>query len=143
MAKRILYGLLLLLLLLAVMNYFKKDEVCFQEHCFEVELAQTQQERTRGLMSRENLDPNQGMLFIFEEEAEHLFWMKDTLISLDIIWINHDKEVVFIKEKAQPCEKECEIIESKKKAKYVLEINGGEVGTAGIKIGDKIVLKID
>ena len=57
-----------------------------------------------GLMFRENMDSDRGMLFIFEKEGEYPFWMKNTLIPLDIIWINKDKEVVFISENAQPCE---------------------------------------
>lgn len=96
-------------------------------------------ERSRGLMYREGLDSDKGMLFIFEKEGEYPFWMKNTLISLDIIWINENKEVVFISENAQPCSEEysCPSISPGKNAKYVLEINGGTSERIGLKIGDK------
>ena len=54
-------------------------------------------------MFRESLNENSGMLFIFPKEDFHNFWMKNTLIPLDIIWINSAKEIVFIENNAQPC----------------------------------------
>ena len=120
----------------------KINEVCVNNDCFSVELAQTQEERSRGLMNRETLDQNQGMLFIFDEEKERSFWMKNTLIPLDIIWINKDMEVVDIKKNAQPCvQEECEIFESSNKAKYVLELNAGQSDKTNIKIGDRLIFK--
>ena len=94
---------------------------------------------SRGLMFREKMDADKGMLFIFEKEGEYPFWMKNTLIPLDIIWINEDKEVVFISENAQPCNEEysCSSINPGNNAKYVLEINGGISEKIGLKIGDK------
>ena len=75
----------------------KQTRACFKEYCFAVELAISPEERSRGLMFRESLDQDKGMLFIFEKEEKHAFWMKNTLIPLDIIWIDHNKEVIFIK----------------------------------------------
>jgi len=90
-------------------------------------------------MSRESLEPNQGMLFIFEKEGEYPFWMKNTLIPLDIIWINGEKNVVFVSQNTQPClEDPCPTIEPNEKAKYVLEINGGISKEMGLAVGDKI-----
>lgn len=74
-------------------------QICFQENCFEVELAITTEEITKGLMFRKELPQNKGMLFIFAKEGIRSFWMKNTLIPLDIIWLNKNKEVVFIKKK--------------------------------------------
>ena len=68
--------------------------------------------------------------------------MKNTLIPLDIIWINANNEVVFISENTIPCEKDfCPSIEPVREAKYVLEINGGLVEKIGLKIGDKLEFK--
>jgi uncharacterized membrane protein (UPF0127 family) len=78
------------------------------------------------------------MLFIINEEGIYPFWMKNTLIPLDIIWINKDKEVVFIKKDFQPCTEICESITPDKKAKYVLEINGSLADKNNIKVGDKV-----
>ena len=71
-------------------------DICFKEYCFSVELATTDQERARGLMYREAVNNNSGMLFIFNQPDRHSFWMKNTLIPLDIIWLNDNKQVVFI-----------------------------------------------
>lgn len=68
-----------------------------------VEIADNDEKRRTGLMNRKSLDKNNGMFFIFQNEDIYPFWMKNTLISLDMIWINSDKEVVYIKENAPPC----------------------------------------
>jgi len=113
------------------------NKVCFENECFYVEIADTEEERSQGLMFRENLEKNRGMLFIFEKEDEYPFWMKNTLIPLDIVWINKEKEVVFIGRNIQPCEKgECPTVMPGEKAKYVLEINAGTTEGIGLEIGD-------
>jgi len=113
--------------------------VCFENDCFSVEIADNSEEMSRGLMFREKMDADKGMLFIFEKEGEYPFWMKNTLIPLDIIWINENKEVVLITENAQPCQKDhfCPSFKPSETAKYVLEINGGISEKIGLKIGDK------
>lgn len=118
----------------------KMNQVCFGKNCFDVELATTVAEMSRGLMFRKSLAPNKGMLFIFEKEKNYPFWMKNTLIPLDIIWINENKETVFISENSQPCQEEspCLSIYPDKNAKYILEINGGLAEKIGLKIGDKM-----
>ena len=116
-----------------------QNQISINGNTINIELATTQLERTRGLMFRENLQG--GMLFIFEEEDIHPFWMKNTLIPLDIIWLNKNKEVVFIEKNAQPCEeKHCQSITPTKKAKYVLELNAFESDKLDLKVGNKIDL---
>ncbi len=118
---------------------YRGDRVCFNEHCFDVELARTEEERQKGLMSREDLGPDEGMLFIFEEKGYHSFWMKDTVIPLDIIWINEDREVVYISENTPPCEEEfCPAIKPDRKARFVLELKGGTVKRIGLNEGDEL-----
>lgn len=120
----------------------KQSRVCFKNHCFEVETAVTPKQRNTGLMFREKLDPQRGMLFVFDEVDKHAFWMKHTLIPLDIIWINESSEIVFISENAQPCqESPCLTIEPTENAKYVLEINGGLSKKMGLVVGDKIKIE--
>jgi uncharacterized protein len=117
----------------------KKDSVCFEKKCFDVEKVSSFAEREKGLMFRESLDVNNGMLFIFDKEDIYAFWMKNTLIPLDMIWINSSNEVVFVYENATPCgENECPPIPPDKKAIYVLEINAGLAEKYSIKSGDKV-----
>lgn len=130
----------------------KANEVCFKENCFEVEIAGTFKEQIQGLMFKDSLEKNKGMLFIFKEEDYYPFWMKNTLIPLDIIWINGENKIVFIKENALPCsphlrygeagyKEDCPAIEPSEVAKYVLEISGGISKTINLKLGDKVFFK--
>ncbi len=124
-------------------NSHIQDSICFKGSCFLVELAKSPEQRALGLMFRENLGDNRGMLFIFEQEKKYSFWMKNTLIALDIIWINNDKEVVFIKKDAQPCKSEnCEKISPNENAKYVLELNAGITDAINLNIGSKLIFNI-
>ncbi len=116
------------------------EMVCIKENCFNVEVARTSGERERGLMNVEYMDNNNGMLFIFPETGKYNFWMKNTLIPLDIIWIDSNNTIVEVKDNFQPCkEEDCEIYYSKENALYVLEINGNLSNKYEINIGDKII----
>ena len=115
----------------------RQGRVCFKEYCFDVQLAQNSAEKTKGLMSQKFLEQNKGMLFFFDKEAKYSFWMKNTLIPLDIIWINKDNKIVFISENNQPCKQFfCPLIKPTENAKYVLELNSGVVRKIGIKLSD-------
>ena len=88
-------------------------------------------------MNRDHLDQDAGMLFIFEEEDIYPFWMKNTLIPLDIIWLNKEKEVVFISHNTPPCKTEqCPSYNPKNNAKYVFEINSGTARDIGLEEGN-------
>lgn len=134
-------------LLLPDLRQSLQNQVCFGKHCFFVELARTSAEREKGLMFAAQLDKNSGMLFIFDKEDIHPFWMKNTLIPLDIIWIKENPsassgQVVFISKNTQPCKSLiCPAINPGSKAKYVLEINAGMVEEIGLKIGDTAELE--
>lgn len=118
------------------------NKVCMNYICFNVEVARTANEQEKGLMFRTKLDESSGMLFIFEKAGNYTFWMKNTLIPLDIIWINENKTIVYIKENALPCLSElCEIYGPETYAKYVLEINANQSKKNGIKIGEKVEFK--
>lgn len=143
--KFILLGLMIfviiLILSLNINNYEREDtqQVCLRNNCFQVEIADNSIERQQGLMFREQLDKDKGMLFIFDEEGIYPFWMKNTLIPLDMIWINEDKEIVYIENNAQPCKEEvCTSYNPNANARYVFEINSGLTNELGIKIGNKL-----
>ena len=117
---------------------FEPKKICFEENCFSVELADTPQKRTQGLMFRQELQKDNGMLFVFPKQGIYSFWMKNTLIPLDIIWISQGQKVVFIKKDALPCKADIyETINPKKEAKYVLELKTGVVEAIGLKVTDK------
>ena len=126
-----------------IRNSSTNSKICINQSCFIVDLAKTSQEHARGLMFRESLAENQGMLFIYPESQLHSFWMKNTLMPLDIIWINNN-QVVYIYENATPCNtsNECNLITPVQKANQVLEINSGKVKELNINIGDKVSLSL-
>lgn len=101
-----------------------------------VDVAKTSEERNKGLMYREKLLNNEGMLFIFPfEDIIHL-WMKNTYIPLDIIFISKDKKIVDIKHSMKELSEN--IIKSRVKSKYALEFNAGLIKKLSIKIGDNV-----
>ncbi|MFA5355608.1 MAG: DUF192 domain-containing protein [Candidatus Paceibacterota bacterium] len=139
MDRKMIIGAIIILILIALAGaayYYKQaPKVCFNNNCFSVEIALSPEEITTGLMNRKSLEENRGMLFIFKQEGQHSFWMKNTLIPLDIIWMDKDKKVVHIAENVQPCKEECNSISPEVSAKYVLEINGGLCSELNITAG--------
>ena len=133
--------LIFILIFLSGCDYSKPSLVSLNGKTFEVEIADTQLERAQGLMFRKELKENSGMLFIFPESDKHSFWMKNTFIPLDIIWIDENFKIVYIYENAQPCRESCNSITPNKDAKYVLEINSGLAEKYEMKIGDRAEIK--
>ena len=114
-------------------------QVCFDDRCIGVEVAQTQEAHERGLQFRESLERDKGMLFIFSQSRPHSFWMKNTLIPLDIIWLDSKKHVVFIAPNIPPCKtKQCPVYAPGQNASYVLEVNAGVAAELELKVGDRV-----
>ena len=105
----------------------------------EIEIADDGRQTSRGLMYRKSMKGNRGMLFIYGEEQERSFWMKNTFISLDLLYINAQKEIISISENAKPQSEES--IWSDGLAQYVLELNAGFVASHRIVVGHKISFK--
>lgn len=117
----------------------KKALIRFKDNSFLVEVAETRQQQAKGLMFVRSLPSDSGMLFVYKDEALRSFYMKNTYIPLDIIWLDKEKKVVFIKENAEPESPEaCESIYPQAEAMYVLELNAGSSDRIGLKIGDKL-----
>lgn len=137
--------IIFILILLVFLTSCAKKEVVFIDNGIErikiiAEVANTEEKRAMGLMFREDLDEDSGMLFIFNDEYQYTFWMKNTLIPLDIIFINENSYIVDII-RADPCEEEpCKSYKPKKSAKYVLEVNGNFTTENNIKAGDKLII---
>ena len=116
--------------------------VCLGVHCVNAEIADTPEKRAEGLMNRETLEKNEGMLFIFDEEGLHGFWMKNTLIPLDAVWISSDLRVVDIK-RMEPCLREpCPVYIPKGNAQYVLEIPANTAQEWKTQMGDTVSVGI-
>ncbi|MFO7614988.1 MAG: DUF192 domain-containing protein [Bacteroidales bacterium] len=104
----------------------------------DIEIADTEKERMQGLMYRHHLPEMAGMLFIFDRDEPRSFWMKNTFISLDIIFIHSSGEIVSIQKYTQPGSSYS--VPSEKPAKYVLEVNAGFSDKYGINPGNSIEL---
>ncbi len=116
-----------------------ENKVCFKDKCFEVEIMDSEEKRVNGLMFRDNLDFDKGMLFVFEKEDKYDFWMKNMKFPIDVVWINENKEVVYMHKNTPPCpENVCFSIMPDREARYVLEVNSGVADDIGLNIGDKL-----
>ncbi|MCJ7783076.1 MAG: DUF192 domain-containing protein [Desulfobacterales bacterium] len=98
-----------------------------------VEVAQTPEERSHGLMGRKHLGRDEGMLFIFETEDTHGFWMKDTLLPLSIAFIGKDGRIVWITD-MKPLTSDSHV--PPRPILYALEMNKGWFSSHGVKVGD-------
>jgi uncharacterized protein len=112
------------------------------DHQVKVEVVTRPADQARGLMYRRSLEKDSGMLFIFGKEEPQSFWMKNTLIPLDMIFISRDLAIVDITT-MQPCTTDpCPDYTSRQPAQYVLEINAGYSRSHSIALGDRISSEI-
>ena len=110
---------------------------------YTVDIADNDATRTRGLMFVDSMPDDHGMLFIFPNTRPRSFWMKNTLIPLDIIYFDSDLELVSVSKNARPCKTaRCGHYPSSGPAKYVLELNAGHADKLDLKPGDKLVLQL-
>src|SRR5690606_4004204 len=110
------------------------------DRAVDVEVARSAYERSKGLMDRTSLPHNQGMLFIFEEMGQRSFWMRNTRIALDIIFVDDKYKIVSIHQNAVPMSEESLL--SKGPAQYVIEVNAGYTDLYKIKPGDSLTFDI-
>ena len=126
-------------------QFLKKEKIVIEnklsknKEFFLVELAKNEYEKKKGLQCKKYLKQNEGMLFIWSDEDYRNFWMKNTAIPLDLIFINSKFKIVDIYFNATPFSKKS--IRSQKRAKFVLELNSGVFKNKGFNVGDKIMLK--
>ncbi len=111
----------------------EKDSVI---QAIDIEIADTPDTRTQGLMWRRTMEEKQGMLFIMEENEPQSFWMLNTYLSLDIIYVNEDQEIVSFQANTTP--QSTQSVPSGAPAKYVVEVIAGFCERFGLKVGDRI-----
>ena len=135
---------MMLLAVVACSKFDKRDDLTItdingEKAAYKVELAQTKEEMSTGLMNREDLDENSGMLFALGSlgaNSRSAMWMKDTKISLDMLFIDEEGMIFWIYENAEPQSEK--LIVPPYPAYSVLEVNAGNVKKHGIKIGDMV-----
>ncbi|MEJ1161422.1 DUF192 domain-containing protein [Prosthecomicrobium sp. N25] len=106
-------------------------------HAFRIEIAADDEKRAEGLMFRTKLDPDYGMLFDFKREQPVYFWMKNTYVSLDMIFIRADGTIAHIAENTTPLSEAT--VPSQASVRFVLEVVAGTSKRLGLKAGDKVV----
>lgn len=102
----------------------------------DIELAANDEKRTQGLMWRREMEENQGMLFVMEQQEMQSFWMLNTYIPLDILFVDELRQIVTIRSNTKP--QSLDPVTSDKPALYVVEVNAGYCRKHGISVGDKI-----
>ena len=122
-------------------SFVKEGEVVFMSggkniNKIDVEIAENEAEHAKGLMYRSYMPDSVGMLFIFQKVQPQSFWMKNTHIALEIIYVGPDKKIISIQKNARPYSEEN--LPSYGDVQYVVEVNGGYADLHGIKVGDSI-----
>jgi len=138
------YLLLLLTLFACTACMAKSPYVTLKNERFIVELAETTDKQALGLMFRDQMPDDHGMLFLFPGEAMRSFWMKNTRIPLDIFYFDQELKLVSVSENTKPCRTQrCPSYPSTGPAKYVLELNAGKAAELGVETGDVLKLHLD
>lgn len=116
-----------------------EDWVELRGQRFIVEIADDDASRTRGLMFRDDLPRDRGMLFIFEREQPLAFWMRNTYIPLDILYFDNQRRLVSMAQRVPPCRSgQCPNYPSARPARYTLELASGRAAELGVKAGDEL-----
>jgi uncharacterized membrane protein (UPF0127 family) len=109
---------------------------------FHTEFATNDAARERGLMMRTELAADHSMLFVFPEEDKRWFWMKNTLIPLDILYFDANRRLVSVQAKVPPCKADpCPSYPSDLPARYVLELPAGTAARIGVMVGDELTIE--
>lgn len=127
----------------AQLQTFERDHLAVETAAgaqrFDVELAVTQEQQRQGLMYRQRLPADAGMLFLYPAARPVTFWMKNTVIPLDMLFIGDDGRILHIAERAIPGS--TATISSMQPARAVLELNGGTAARLKIQVGDRVLYR--
>ena len=125
----------------APVDPMEQIQVSLKGHAYTVEVARTHAQRSRGLMYRSSMAPDQGMLFLGQRPQVMKFWMKNTLIPLDILFFDANFRLVDLYENVPPCTADpCPLYPTRVPAQHVLELNAGQARAIGVAKGDVLEL---
>ena len=146
--KFILIIVVIIIVYLLIVNFWPKggSKVIFNTasgaHEYAVEVSDNKDTRTKGLMERDTLEKNKGMIFIFEEERIPAFWMKNMRFPLDMVFMDKNLKVVDYYENVPACKADpCPHYLPNTNSKYVVEVNAGTVKEIGLTRGDMVEYK--
>jgi len=134
--------LVLIGILLGAAMPVQAASVCAKKTCVEVDVMRTFEEMQRGLQGRDGLAEGKGMLFVFEQNGFHRFWMKEMKFAIDILWLNSQGEIITVAPDCPACVNDpCEVYAPTQEARYVLEVPSGYTLAHHWKLGDRLKLK--
>lgn len=141
MTSRSAVALIPLLLLACAGNGASGETVVLKGQRFKVEIVDTPEEQARGLMFREELDADAGMLFVYAAPEQQAFWMKNTRIPLDILFFDGAARYLGVQANVPICRADpCPAYPGPAPARYVLELNAGRAASLGLEVGDPLEL---
>ncbi len=119
---------------------YKKKTIKYKNHAIRVEIADTMARGAVGLMYRESIGKDEGMLFVFPMERQWKIWMLNMRFPLDIVWMDRSGSAIYIEKNLKPCTSffSCDSYAPEKGAKYVLELAAGSAARLGIRVGDRL-----
>lgn len=122
-------------------NELKKETIVINGVKIDALVADTESSRDQGLMGIKNLGQNEGMIFVFERPGDYAFWMKDTLIPLDILFISENNTIVNIQQ-MEPCTQDpCELYVPSSEIMYAIEVNSGFAERNNVTVGEQIKIE--
>ncbi|HET7302880.1 MAG TPA: DUF192 domain-containing protein [Candidatus Saccharimonadales bacterium] len=138
--QRIVAGVAMLLLLIWFVfgmgqRHSAQQRLDFGKHTFWLEVADTPAKQAKGLGDRSGLAANHGMLFVFNDSDVRCFWMKDTAMPLDMIWLSANKEVLYVANNVQPNTYPATFCANNNPAQFVIELAAGQAKKAGLHPG--------
>jgi len=117
----------------------KGPSVELKGHAYSIEIADTDATREHGLMERESMPADHGMLFVFEDDAPRAFWMKNCKFAQDMLFFDAERHLVSVQHDVPPCAADpCPAYSSGAPARYVLELNAGQAKQLGLTPGDEM-----
>lgn len=139
-ARRYVYTIVLILAVISGVVFWRESDKVLEikGRQLTVDIADNDIVRQRGLSGRKNLADDRGMLFIFNDDGFHGIWMKDMLISIDVLWLDHSGRVVHAENNLAPSTYPT-VFRPSQQARYVLELNETAIERLGIKAGDMIM----
>lgn len=147
MPKNIIIGIIAIILMVLILSLFNRPSpktlpdsigITIKNQDYYLEVAQSSSQKSQGLSGRDQLCSNCGMLFVFNKEGVYPFWMKNTQIPLDMIWINANNQIVKIVTVLETNSEKN--YSNEQPAKYVIELNANEAFKLDLKIGDTVPL---